>query len=974
MTGAEIITGGAGAGKTGEIVARLAELYRSDPFAEALVLAPTVRHADQLRRRLVAECGVALRLRVETLPTLSRTLVKDHPILSGGQATDLLARVARRLAARRGPAAYFAPIAGTAGFVTSISTAITGLLDEEIDDAGLRAAAARTGSERARALASIYSAYLAELRQQGLIHPLQIHQRAAAAVQGSKIPAVVMVDGFQRFTRGEIRLLASLAGRADITVTFDPDATERSRFDYARLRDALPHASETALTAAAPPETPAVIKGEASSVEQHAREIARGIKRLMSEHPELKPSDCAVTFRRVTPYLSLMRRIFEEYEIPLDPAAGARLSDTPLGVWLRRLLGIAQNGWRVKDVRAVLRAGFLDLSRWSLTLNDVEQLGRRARESQVWAGREDLERVAAELPRRGDNRLLAALRDIDRLLEPPEEEQSARHAQRITEALFGQRPWLRQTGIDEETTFCAEKLREYLTELAAPPSGPEADQQEESLTDFLERLNRRLDMPVLMRRTPGGVLLAPMHTLHGLRFRFVAIGGLSEGEFPAGRRSGELLDEQMRSALADAGLALPPPPRSTESELWESVTSRADDTTALWRYRIDARGRPAPAAWVYTRAETEREPFGEWDGLWTEAAASHREVAIACARGWLSESALRPPPAASPDGDSWETVRVAAVVEQTRRSFRFMGPYEGDLTAGLMPPELTDGQVEWSATSLESYLTCGFQYFGGYALKLSELTEEAEDADAAIRGIVIHKILEEAVRPLVEKGLALTPETLPDVLSRVDTEGKQIWDAAPQEHGFGRAALWHVRWPRQRDLIRALISNQARLDSPHEGARVLSTEGKLRGTLPTKPPMRVVARIDRIDEEPEYLRVIDYKTGWAPSQKAVHDGRSLQLPLYAYILRQDPRAKDKDIRAAYARLPAPGAAKTSWWIDTRNDDAVEAMERVVKLAGDVRDGVAQGDFRVYPQVPTCPPNCEFRRVCRVNPFSRSKTP
>ena len=48
MPGVEIITGGAGSGKTREIVARLADLYRPNPFAEALVLVPTIRHADQI--------------------------------------------------------------------------------------------------------------------------------------------------------------------------------------------------------------------------------------------------------------------------------------------------------------------------------------------------------------------------------------------------------------------------------------------------------------------------------------------------------------------------------------------------------------------------------------------------------------------------------------------------------------------------------------------------------------------------------------------------------------------------------------------------------------------------------------------------------------------------------------------------------------------------------------------------------------
>ena len=67
MPGLTLIVGGAGSGKTDEVVSRLAARYEADPFSETVVLVPTVRHGDQFRRRLVGRCGVALRLRVETI-------------------------------------------------------------------------------------------------------------------------------------------------------------------------------------------------------------------------------------------------------------------------------------------------------------------------------------------------------------------------------------------------------------------------------------------------------------------------------------------------------------------------------------------------------------------------------------------------------------------------------------------------------------------------------------------------------------------------------------------------------------------------------------------------------------------------------------------------------------------------------------------------------------------------------------------
>ena len=53
MPDLRLIVGGPGSGKTDEVISRLATLYQADPFSEAVVLVPTVRHGDQFRRRLV---------------------------------------------------------------------------------------------------------------------------------------------------------------------------------------------------------------------------------------------------------------------------------------------------------------------------------------------------------------------------------------------------------------------------------------------------------------------------------------------------------------------------------------------------------------------------------------------------------------------------------------------------------------------------------------------------------------------------------------------------------------------------------------------------------------------------------------------------------------------------------------------------------------------------------------------------------
>ena len=962
MTTVEIITGGAGSGKTREIVSRLSALYRANPFVEALVLVPTIRHADQFRRRLVQECGVAMNLRVETLSMLSRSLSAGAPILSGSRATDELARVARRTVARGEAAAYFEPIAGMPGFVTMISTAVGSLLEEETDSRELRDAAAQSGSEPARALAEVYAAYIAELRQAGLTHPMQINRVAAEAVQaGASLPGVVMLDGFQRFTAGELSLITALSQSAEMTISFDHKATERSKSDYERLEQALPGATPKPLPAADSDVAPTMTKGEAANQEQHAREIARQIKQLMAKDPTLRPSDCAVTFRQVTPYLAMMRRIFEEYEIPLDPAAGARLSDTPVGAWLRRLLGVAENGWRVGDVAAVLRSGVVNLNHWGLTTNVVDGLSQQAREKKIWSGQAQLTDLAGE----NGSGLVAALRDIGELLDGLESDAAGRE-RRLANALFGEQGWLRDArDLDEETVQSVEQLRSYLTEMAESTRDSETDEPE-SYGAFRERLNRRLAMPVLMRRTPGGVLLAPMHTMHGLRFRHVAVGGLSEGEFPAGRRSGELLNDAMRESLKEAGLQIPPAPRSTEEELWESVTSRADDSTALWRYRLNSAGKEATPSWVFQEVDSvlENRPPTQHVG----ETASGRELAIACALGWVNNELLRPPPVQ--ETDPWGIVRIAAQVEQTRRSFQFAGEYEGRVSSGLAP-RLTQPGSGWSASSLDSYLTCSFQFFGSRVLGLNELDDEPDEGDGAMRGAIIHSILEHALNSLIEQRLPLNKDTIGTVINYIDTEGRAMWDKAPEENSFGQAALWRLEWRRYRDRIVMMLEQGTLAVDFDDGHRVLHAEHQFDEIVDTDPPLRIRGYIDRIDETPNGLTVIDYKTGSIPTQKDVRDGKSTQLALYALALRSRQETRDARLRLEYWKLPSRSDPKR-WTLDSAVDEDAEVIANVRNILQEKRDQVDDGDFRVNPTPDRCPPYCAMKHVCRVNALSRHK--
>ncbi|MEX2031286.1 MAG: PD-(D/E)XK nuclease family protein, partial [Dehalococcoidia bacterium] len=466
-------------------------------------------------------------------------------------------------------------------------------------------------------------------------------------------------------------------------------------------------------------------------------------------------------------------------------------------------------------------------------------------------------------------------------------------------------------------------------------------------TEFVEMLADRLDRPGTLLREPGGVLLAPMHTLHGLRFRYVYIGGLAEGEFPAPRGAAQLLDEGRRARLADAGLTLPPVARATEDELWQTAASRGETLTSLWRPRLDGSGRPVAASYYFGAGAAAGgfEPVEVLAETAPELTASRPELAVALARGWSRGERRRPAGL-----HAWDVVRTAAPVEAARRSYASAGRHEGMLQpgAGATHPALArllGAEGRWSASRVDAYRTCPFQFFASYALGLSEVDEEKASADAATRGTVVHDILEAVLLPLVERALPLDRSTIEDVVARLREQGPRIWDAAPRTYAFGRAALWRYERGDALDQVEALLRTEA-ASWPSYLDRVGALETEHTVTVPgIEPALQMYAGMDRLDLGPGVARIVDYKTGKTIPEKDVRSGDRVQLPWYA----QGARLAYPDVDRVVAKYVYLKPATDPWDLDSARPADVQILDGAIEIALAVRSAAAGGRFEVGPR-------------------------
>ena len=982
VSGLTIISGPAGSGKTERLVMLAAGRVEADPFAATLVLVPTARHGDQFRRRVVERRGVALNLEVTTLHFFARKVADTSAIPAIDVTTELLRRATRR-EIDAGAAGRFAAIAETPGLHALLAVAVSELVGLDVEPSALAAAAGRAGSADHEALASVYGAYRDLLEQHRWRDPRETPTLAAEAIRaGAPVPGLVLIDSFEFLNPRELALVAALARRTEVAVALDREGSERARWTAERLDALAPDAAREDLSPR--PGTASVSARTAFDNEAQLREIARAIKQTLAEDSSLRPSDFAVVFRQAAPHLTLARRVFAEYDLPFDPAAGERLASRPFGAWVLQLLRLPQHDWRLTRVAALLRSAFLDRSRWDVPNDTVDHALRIGRDRGLFAGMDALLRLPRALSAVADDvaerregyagRLRVASDVMERVAEGLDAllggapRTAGAWAASLDAALFGEDGLARVSvegyeSLDVETSALRADL-DALRAIDEALGGPEIE-----LDEFTDELEARMQRPGTLLREAGGVLLAPMHTLHGLRFAHVFVGGLAEGEFPAPRRSGGFLDRRGREVLEAGGLALPPEARATEDELWATATSRAGTSLSLWRPRFDEGGRPRAPSWYWhaaASAPTAEQPH-EIAATTPEVAASLRELAVSLSSRWRDGERRRPRGL-----DAWPlVVRAAAPVEQRRRSFAAAGAHEGDLAgiaASSAVERLTAESARWSASRLESYRTCAFQFFGRYALRLSEVEEEHVEADAAVRGSVVHDILEETLGPLYEAGRALLPETLDAAVARMRERGRELWDTAPAKWSFGRAALWRYQWDETADGIESLLRREAEANAALGVERIAGLEAPLDGTsMPgVEPRFALIGKIDRVDEGPGFVQIVDYKTGSAIRRKDVEEGRRIQLQLYAIAARERLGAERLVARYAYLRPP-----QSPWSLDTSDPDDAALVAEVARHAEVARASVAEGDFRVDPQVP-CPSYCDFRHVCRVNQFTRSK--
>ena len=811
----------------------------------------------------------------------------------------------------------------------------------------------------------------------------------------------VIVHLPQQLGRGAAGLLSLVASRSPMVVvagvTGRPGADRAVRQAVARLGgDPAPLDRASRLGVADDVGLEVVSTADADD------EVRAVLRRVVDALGDGVPLDrIAVLYGTREPYARLLHEHLTAAGIPYNGTAVRPVAERLAGRTLLRALGLADDGYRRRDVLALLTGAqvrtadgrFAPTSAWE----------RLSREAGVVRGRDDWDRQLArfvdELGRQADEEEQAAepmewlverhrrnaglateLRDyvgdlIDRV-DPeglPDTWRSlAEHARELLAHLVGgeqrRQRWPEAERRAADDVEAALDRLGGLDEVAGAPTGDE----------FRRALREELESDLgRTGRLGEGLAVGALGLGLGLDVDLVVVVGLAEGSLPAHVAEDTLLPDRERQAVGDL-LPLAADRVDDDHRRLLAAAACARRRVVLTFPRGDLRrsAERQPSRWLLELA-------GERSGrvLWSDDLADldeewfHQVPSFAGGVARLEfpvthqEYRLRAldhrrRTDADPTGDAVVAAdpqlgRAMALVRQ-RRSRDFTR-FDGNL-AGLDIPSPVEKVL--GPTRLEIFSGCPHRYLFEQILRVGEVEdpEERLDISPADRGLLVHKALEDFLTEVLDSPDGPPAPDQPWSAERRARLGEIAGALCDDYEGrglTGRRLLWRqTRRVILADLDQLLDYDDA--EREHRRARPAAAElafgrkgddvDPVAVELPDGREMRFAGSADRVDHlDGGGLLVTDYKTGSdAAFSKMSEDnpdkeGRKLQLPVYGLAARLQAGRPTADVRARY------------WFATSRRNfkevgyDVSDAVvDRFRSVVGEVVEAIEGGVFPARP--------------------------
>lgn len=474
-----------------------------------------------------------------------------------------------------------------------------------------------------------------------------------------------------------------------------------------------------------------------------------------------------------------------------------------------------------------------------------------------------------------------------------------------------------------------------------------------------------------------GVLVAPVSAAIGLELDKVYVLGLAEGIYPAGQHADALLPERARAAArGELPLARDVLDRSAR-HLLAAFSSAPVAVTSFPRGDLRRSTTRIPSRWLLPTLRAIAGDDGlaatEWESVDSPRLISSPSFAasLIAAKAPATEQEWRLQAISAEGGSDQrftsdphiaDDLAVQHAVEVfTARNQSAWSRFDGNLSAvaAELPDPAAANRVV-SPTSLEAWTYCPFGYFVERILYVTavEQPEALVTITPAERGTLIHTVLDRFFRELTADAAVPGPSRrwTPAQRKRLAELCDEEFEAAARKGVTGHPTMWQREQAVIQRQLQDFLSKDDAVRAQDIRTQVFS---ELTFGMEGAPPVAVAladgvrkvrfrGSADRIDERPGSYVIVDYKSGSATKFNGISQqnpdkgGQRLQLPVYAYAMRQQAGNPGASVHAEYWFVSKDAGKRIGFELTP------EVEQRFAHVLTTIVDNVAAG---VYPKSP-----------------------
>lgn len=1009
---------------------------------ELVIVVPTNRKVRYLKREIISSSPdkIAAQLNLETISTISVKLFDESRTIQAKTISDAAAVVIMSQAFSETELQYFSSYKdgiprGTLEMIRNVFSEYKqhGITSEDI----LKESQSLTGSEKLKAIdiSNIYSLYQQKLNrlnafEQGDIFTyLNNLDNPLFESSFRKIypdADTLVINGFDEFSQPEIDILNKLSELRNLAfyVSFDyygynpeifshleicyknlvkkgfVDIEDRSPAMYDDFKKSVRENLFNLKNYKQKKPNLELFKLSASNPVKEIEIIAKEIKSLIISG-KVQVDEICVAFNLISEHSNVIRDVFGNYGIPFNLTDRYSLSNSPPVIALINLLEIPENDFYYKNIFRALSGRWIDIpgvdlsNLLSVAANLKIVAGYKQWINTIENALEQMQNGYDEdvryLPRWQYEKAKSDIESIDKLLESFKKKLtpgafnknilSLMDELKLSSILINDNPELIEKNVKALTT-----LIENIEEIVSLLEDEHGKSKTFSLSFYLSEIKTALlfSRYNIKERHGKGVLVTSVNEIRGLRFKYLFIGGMVDGEFPTRYQpaifySGEhrrkrdeyrhLLEERYRFYQAlcvpEKSLFLSFSAKEEKKELTES--SFISDLEKI--FIIERKDEKEYDNLIYSKDEL------------LKTIPYHNELLNS---GMIDE----------------ERLNLSLEIDSIRRNEPFAeSPFVGYIKNNLSEKAREHlqelAEKEFSASQLEDFAKCPFKYFASRILSLETIEEPVEELEAFEIGSLIHSILFRFYTDIRENEITLAGCSEKDfkfaekLLFKIAEEKVSKLKFTSPSSFYDREKIFGINGKKENSILYQFLLNERNSSDGFIPQYFEYGFGKINSESITHTVdingIKLRGKVDRIDikDDQHFFKVIDYKLGGTrPSKDDLLAGISLQLPLYMYASKILIEAElSKEFKPAAAeiyslKLTQKDFGRKSISIESKRkiseDELVEMNRQMIKIAVEsvtkYVNKIIEGDFRLSQlenrESKVCR-YCEFKSICRI---------